>query len=68
MTAVSPAARLSRGTQLGYAAGSTGTTAFRTVPGLLLLFASPSNSPGGALWVVATFLLAATAYGCFQMR
>ncbi|MGY2084588.1 MFS transporter [Blastococcus sp. SYSU DS0539] len=132
MTPVSPAPRLGRGTHLGYAAGSIGTAAFGTVPGLLLLyyltdvlgvaagiaglvvflpkawdvwlnpwigsrsdrtasrwgprrpwmlagglalpplfvlvFAGPSAPPAlAAAWVAATFLLAATAYGCFQV-
>ncbi|MCF6743284.1 MFS transporter [Blastococcus sp. KM273128] len=132
MTAVSPGARLTRGTHLGYATGSIGTAAFGTVPGLLLLyyltdvlgvaagiaglvvfapkawdvllnpwignrsdrtesrwgprrpwmlaggvtlpplfvlvFAGPGAPPGvAAAWVAVTFLLAATAYGCFQV-
>ncbi|TFV66411.1 UNVERIFIED_ORG: MFS transporter [Bacillus sp. AZ43] len=132
MTAVSPAPRLTRGTHLGYAAGSIGTAAFGTVPGLLLLyyltdvlgvaaavaglvvfapkawdvllnpwigsrsdrtesrwgprrpwmlagglalpplfvlvFAGPGAPPAlAATWVAVTFLLAATAYGCFQV-
>jgi glycoside/pentoside/hexuronide:cation symporter, GPH family len=132
VTAVSPVARLSRGTQLGYALGSIGTAAFGTVPGLLLLyyltdvlgvaagiaglvvflpkawdvvlnpwigsrsdrtesrwgprrpwmlagglalpplfvliFAGPGAPPAlAAVWVAAAFLLAATAYGCFQV-
>ncbi|SOD93370.1 MFS transporter [Blastococcus haudaquaticus] len=132
MTAVSPAARLTRGTHVGYALGSIGTAAFGTVPGLLLLyyltdvlgvaagiaglvvflpkawdvvlnpwigsrsdrtasrwgprrpwmlagglslpplfvliFAGPGAPPPlAAGWVAVTFLLAATAYGCFQV-
>jgi Na+/melibiose symporter-like transporter len=132
VTAVSPAPRLRRGTQLGYALGSIGTAAFGTVPGLLLLyyltdvlgvaagiaglvvfapkawdvwlnpwvgnrsdrtesrwgprrpwmlaggialpplfvlvFAGPGAPPGlAAAWVAAAFLLAATAYGFFQV-
>ena len=123
---------LTRGTHLGYAAGSIGTAAFGTVPGLLLLFyltdvlgvgaglaglvvfapkawdvllnpwigarsdattsrwgprrpwmlaggltlpllfvlvfAGPGAPPAlAAGWVAVTFLLAATAYGCFQV-
>jgi Na+/melibiose symporter-like transporter len=132
VTAVSPANRLTRGTQLGYALGSIGTAAFGTVPGLLLLyyltdvlgvaaglaglvvfapkawdvwlnpwvgsrsdrtqsrwgprrpwmlaggltlpplfvlvFAGPSGPPAlAATWVAGAFLLAATAYGFFQV-
>jgi GPH family glycoside/pentoside/hexuronide:cation symporter len=34
----------------------------------VLIFAGPSAPPGtAAAWVAATFLLAATAYGCFQV-
>ena len=37
-------------------------------PLFVLMFAGPSRPPGGAaLWVAAAFLLAATAYGCFQV-
>lgn len=125
-----PATGLGRGVHLGYAAGSIGTAAFGTVPGLLLLyyltdelgvgaglaglvvfapkawdvllnpwigarsdatvhrwgprrpwmlagaltlpvlfvlvFAGPSGA-GAAAWVAVAFLLAATAYGCFQV-
>ncbi|HEV7186709.1 MAG TPA: MFS transporter [Blastococcus sp.] len=132
MSAVAPAARLGRGTRLGYALGSIGTAAFGTVPGLLLLyyltdvlgvaagiaglvvfapkawdvvlnpwignrsdrtesrwgprrpwmlagavtlpplfvlvFAGPGTPKAlAAIWVAGAFLLAATAYGCFQV-
>jgi Na+/melibiose symporter-like transporter len=36
-------------------------------PLFVLIFAGPSSSPWAALWVAAAFLLAATAYGCFQV-
>ena len=36
-------------------------------PLFVLVFAGPSGSPAGALWVAGAFLLAATAYGCFQV-
>ncbi|SDG71702.1 MFS transporter [Klenkia brasiliensis] len=129
-TSTRSAPGLGRGVHLGYAAGSIGTAAFGTVPGLLLLFyltdelgvgaglaglvvfapkawdvllnpwigarsdatvhrwgprrpwmlagglalpvlfvlvfAGPSGA-GAAAWVAVTFLLAATAYGCFQV-
>jgi glycoside/pentoside/hexuronide:cation symporter, GPH family len=40
-----------------------------TLPPLfVLVFAGPASSPGvAAAWVAVTFLLAATAYGCFQV-
>jgi Na+/melibiose symporter-like transporter len=40
-----------------------------TLPPLfVLVFAGPGSSPGvAAAWVAVTFLLAATAYGCFQV-
>jgi GPH family glycoside/pentoside/hexuronide:cation symporter len=37
-------------------------------PLFVLMFAGPSTPPAlAAVWVAATFLLAATAYGCFQV-
>jgi Na+/melibiose symporter-like transporter len=37
-------------------------------PLFVLVFAGPASSPGvAAAWVGVTFLLAATAYGCFQV-
>src|SRR4051812_39559820 len=37
-------------------------------PLFVLIFAGPGTPPGlAAIWVAATFLLAATAYGCFQV-